>query len=166
MRRESLQNNRMSKSSLVIAAVLGLPLTIAALLLGPTAFDLVFHRGSPERFLIPAGYAGWVRINFRQKDAPPLPAEDGRLQLKLNEHGQLQTSSDPEVRHSSDDFFYYAGERRTQLSSAGVCKGGMIWQVETMVDERTGTPFERFFVGTEDQFRHEVDPSGKAPACE
>jgi len=157
----------MNKTFLVLSAVLGLPLFIAAVLFGPAAFDLVFHRRPPERFLIPAGYHGWVRINFRQKGAPPLPSEDGRLLLKLNAQGTLQTSSDPLSGHGQDDFFYYDGDHRTPLSNAGVCKGGMVWQVETMVDEPTSTPFARFFVGTEDQYRHEVDPTGKDwPACE
>jgi hypothetical protein len=155
-----------SKTHFVIVAVLGLPLFIAAMILGPTAFDLVFHRTPPERFLIPAGYIGWVRINFRQKGAPPLRTEDGHILLKLNAQGILQTSSDPQQGHGKDEFFYYGGDRRTLLSNAGVCKGGMIWQVETMVDESTSTPFSRFFIGTEDQYRHEVDPDGKEPACE
>jgi hypothetical protein len=150
-----------------ILAVLGLPLFIAAVLMGPAAFDLVFHRRPPERFLIPAGYHGWVRINFRQKGAPPLRTEDGRLLLKLDALGTLQTSSDPLSGHGSDDFFYYSGDSRTPLSNAGVCKGGMVWQVETMVDEPSSTPFVRFYVGTEDQYHHEVDPAGKDwAACE
>jgi hypothetical protein len=156
----------MSKKAFVLVAVLGLPLFIAAVLFGPAAFDLVFHRRPPERFLIPAGYHGWARVNFRQKGAPPLPVEDGRLLLKLNEQGMLQTSSDPLSGHGRDDFFYYSGDQRTPLSNAGVCKGGMVWQIETMVDESTSTPFARFFVGTEDQYRHEVDPTGKSPVCE
>jgi hypothetical protein len=155
-----------SKPLFIIFAVLGLPLMIAAVVFGPAAFDLVFHRRPPERFLIPAGYQGWARIDFRQKGAPPLPMEDGRPLLKLDAQGTLETSSDPQQGHGKDDFFYYSGDSRTALSNAGVCKGGMIWQVETMVDERTSTPFARFFVGTEDQYRHEVDPDGKAPACE
>jgi len=150
----------------MIVVVLGLPVVIAAAVFGPTAFDLVFHRRPLERFLIPTGYSGWVRIDFRQKGAPPLPTEDGRLLLKLNEQGTLQTSSDPLSGHGKDDFFYYSGDRRTPLSNAGVCKGGMIWQIETMVDERTSTPFERFFVGSEDRYRHEVDPNGKSPVCQ
>jgi len=157
----------MSKASWVLAAVLGLPLFIAAVLFGPAAIDLVFHRRPPERFLIPAGYNGWVRIDFRQKDAPPLPVEDGRLLLKLDAQGTLRTSSDPLAGHGKDDFYYYAGDRRTPLSNLGVCKGGMVWQVETMVDERNATPFIRFFVGTEDQYRHIADPAGKdSSACE
>jgi hypothetical protein len=78
----------------------------------------------------------------------------------------LRTSSDPLAGHGKDDFYYYSSDRRTQLSNAGVCKGGMIWQTETMVDEPTSTPFVRFYVGSEDQYRHEVDPQGKAPVCE
>ena len=156
----------MTRAAFIIATVLGLPILIAAAVFGPTAFDLVFHRRPPERFLIPAGYSGWVRVDFRQKNAPPLPMEDGRLLLKLSAQGTLQTSSDPQLGHGRDDFFYYAGDRRMPLSNAGVCKGGMVWQIETMVDDRTSTPFERFFVGTEGQYRHEVDPAGKEPACE
>jgi len=91
---------------------------------------------------------------------------DGRLLLKLNAQGALQTSSDPQLGHGRDDFFFYSGDRHMPLSNAGVCKGGMVWQIETMVDDRTSTPFERFFVGTEGQYRHEVDPTGKEPACE
>ena len=156
----------MTKASLVPVAVLGLPIFIAIAVFGPVVFDLVFHRRPPERFLIPTGYSGWVRVDFRRKDAPSLPMEDGRRLLKLNANGALQTSSDPQLGHGRDDFFYYSGDRRTPLSNAGVCKGGMVWQIETMVDDRTSTPFERFFVGTEGQYRQEVDPAGKGPACE
>jgi hypothetical protein len=157
----------MIKAPFAAAAIIGLPLLIAAVVFGPTAFDLVFHRRPPERFLIPAGYTGWVRVEFRQKGAPPLPTEDGRRLLKVNAQGLLQTSSDLQPGHGKDDFFYYAGERRTPLSNAGVCKGGMVWQIETMVDESTSTPFTRFFVGTEDQYRHVVDPTGKdSPTCQ
>lgn len=157
----------MKKARLVLLVVVGLPLVLAGLILGPAAFDLIFHRRPPERFLIPAGYNGWVHIDFRQKGAPPLSMEDGRLLLKLDEHGTLQTSSDPLTGHGKDEFFYYSGERRSPLSNAGVCKGGMVWQVETMVDEQNSKPFVRFYVGTEDQYRHIADPSGKdSAACE
>ena len=156
----------MSKAQFVLLAVIGLPLFIFVAVFGPAAFDLAIHRRPPERFLIPAGYSGWVRIDFRQKDAPPLSLENGRLLLKLSAQGTLQTSSDPQSGHGKDDFFYYAGDRRTPLSTAGVCKGGMIWQIETRVDEPTSTPFARFFVGTEDQYRHAVDPTGKEPVCQ
>jgi hypothetical protein len=156
----------MVKAPLIAGTVLGLPLLIAAIVFGPTAFDLVFHRRPAERFLIPSGYTGWVRVEFRKKGAPPLPIEDKRVLLKLDANGMLRTSSDPQPGHGNDEFFYYSGDRRAPLSNAGVCKGGMIWQTETMVDDATSTPFTRLFVGTEDQYRRAVDPEGKAPACE
>ena len=110
----------MSKTSLVLSAVLGLPLFIAAVLFGPAAFDLVFHRRPPERFLIPAGFRGWARIDFRQKGAQPLPMEDGRLLLKLDAQGMLRTSSDPLSGHGKDDFFYYSDDR---AHAALECRG-------------------------------------------
>jgi hypothetical protein len=156
----------MNKTGLVILAIFGLPALIAAAVFGPAAFDLAFHHRPPERFLVPAGYKGWARIYFRQKDAPPLPTENGRLLLKLDTQGTLRTSSDPLTGHGNDDFFYYSGDRRTRLSNAGVCKGGMVWQIQTLVEEPTSTPFVRFFVGTEDEYRQAVDPGSKEPACE
>ena len=156
----------MNKTGLVILAIFGLPALIAAAVFGPAAFDLAFHHRPPERFLVPAGYKGWARIYFRQKNAPPLPTENGRLLLKLDPQGMLRTSSDPLTGHGNDDFFYYSGDRRTRLSNAGVCKGGMVWQIQTLVEEPTSTPFVRFFVGTEDEYRQAVDPGSKEPACE
>jgi hypothetical protein len=170
------------KGGFAALAILGLPILIALLLFGPAAFDLVFHRRAPERYLIPAGFTGWTRIEFRKRGAPPLPIEDGHRVLRLDSEGNLSTSSDPPHGHGGDDFYYYtptdasgrsssanpsSEKRRTRLSNAGVCKGGMIWQVETLVDDPSGTPFIRFFVGTEAQYRHEADPSGNnLPACE
>jgi hypothetical protein len=165
-----------AKAKFAAIAILGLPIFIAALLFGPAAFDLAFHRRPPERYLIPAGFTGWTRIEFRRRGTPPLPTEDGHRLLKLDAQGKLSTSSDPQSGHGKDDFYYYtpsmpggaaSSEHRTPISNAGVCKGGMIWEVQTMVDEPTSTPFARFYVGSEAQYRHEVDPTGKnLPACE
>jgi hypothetical protein len=154
-------------------AIIGLPVLVAALLFGPTAFDLAFHHRPPERYLIPAGFTGWSRIEFRKNGAPPLPTENGHRLLKLDVQGKLSTSSNPQTGHGKDDFYYYSSgdssiTHRTAIPNVGVCKGiGMIWQVETVVDEQAGIPFTRFFVGTEDQYRRDADPTGtKLPACE
>ena len=154
------------KAKFSIISILGLPILVAAIIFGPAAFDLAFHRRPPERYLIPAGFTGWVRIDYGQRNAPPLPTEDGRRLLKLDAQGTIATSSDPQFGHGKDDFFYYDASHRTPLSSAGVCKGGMIWELQTLVAPRTSMPFTRFFVGTEEQYRHEVDPGGKTlPNC-
>ncbi|MGA9528836.1 MAG: hypothetical protein WBS24_12040 [Terriglobales bacterium] len=165
--------NITAKGGFAALAIIGLPLFIAVLLFGPTAFDLAFHRRPPERYLIPAGFTGWTRIEFRKSAAPPLPVEDGHRLLILDAKGALATSSNPQTGHGNDDFYYYsAGDsskaHRTPISNVGVCKGiGMIWQIETRIDENTGTPVTRFFVGTEDRYRRDADPTGtKLPACE
>jgi hypothetical protein len=63
-----------------------------------------------------------------------------------------------------DQFFYVSGDQRKQLSNAGWCKGGMIWD-EITGNESTGkdehSTYLKFFVGTENQFRLEADPTGK-----
>lgn len=153
-------------------AILGLPVLIAGVIFGPAAFDIAFHRRPPERYLIPASFTGWTRIEFRKKDAPPLPTEDGRRLFKLDAQGRLSTSSEPRSGYGRDDFYYYAADdssksHRTPISTAGVCKGGMVWELGNPVDESTSAPLFRFYVGTEEQYRHEVDPTGKKfPACE
>ena len=155
------------KSQFVMLVVLGLPILLAAVIFGPTALDLAFHRRPPERYLIPVAYSGWVRIDYGQKNAPPLPIEDGRRLIRFDANGKAVTSSSPLSGHGKDEFFYYSGAARTALSSAGVCKGGMVWEPETLTDPATSKPALRFFVGTEDEYRHEVDPTGKKfPACE
>jgi uncharacterized protein DUF6843 len=139
---------------------------------GPPPSISLSTAAPPERYLIPAGFTGWTRIEFQKKDAPPLPTEDGQRLLKLDARGALSTSSNPETGHGKDEFSYYSGDgnskyQRTPLSNAGVCKGGMVWERGNLVDASSATPFVRFYVGTEDQYRHEVDPTGKKfPACE
>jgi hypothetical protein len=153
------------KSQFAMFAVLGVPILLAAVIFGPAAFDLVFHRRAPERYIIPAGYTGWVRIDYDQKSSPSLPLEDGRRLIKFDTKGRASTSSSPLSGHGKDEFFYDSGTTRTPLSTAGVCKGGMVWEPETTIDPTTASL--RFFVGTEDAYRHEVDPTGKKfPACE
>lgn len=156
------------KSQLAIIFVIGLPVVLVAALFGPTVFDLAVHRRAPERYLIPNGFTGWVRIDYQQKGAPSLPSENGHRLLKLNPQGAAATSSNAPSGHGADDFFSYStdAEHRVPLSNAGVCKDGMIWGLQTMIDSRTSMPFTRFFVGTEEQYRREVDPLAKIlPNC-
>jgi hypothetical protein len=156
------------RSGFSALAILGLPVLIAAVIFGPTALDLFIHRRPPERYIVPAGYAGWVRIDYRQPNAPALPIENGRRVLKLDAQGKLATSDGPPPSgYAKDEFFETTTSGFEPLPYVGVCKGGMIWGRETPTDKQTGKEFTRFFVGSEDQYRHEIDPTGKnSPACE
>lgn len=142
--------------------VVSVPVLIGAVLFGPFAWDLVTHRRPPDRILIPAGYTGWVRVDFGVAGAPPLPREQRRLLIALHPDATLKTSTLRPEGLGKDEYFYQSGTSRTPLSTSGVCKGGMIWGVITGQDSgNQAVEYERFFVGTEDQFRHEVDPLGK-----
>jgi len=139
---------------------ISLPVLLGAVVYGPFILDLLLHRRPPSRFLIPSGYTGWVRIEYRVPHAPPLSREAKYVLVRLADDGTLRTSSDLPEGWGHDQFFYVSGDQRKQLSNAGWCKGGMIWDEITGKEEHA-TSFLRFFVGTEDQFRLEKDPSGK-----
>ncbi len=137
-----------------------LPVLLGALIYGPFILDLLLHRRPPSRFLIPSGYRGWVRIEYRVSNAPQLPREGDYLLVRLADDGTLKTSSELPEGWGHDQFFYVSGGQRKQLSNAGWCKGGMIWDEVISKDEHSPL-FLKFFVGTEDQFRLETDPTSK-----
>lgn len=60
----------------------------------------------PSRYLIPEGYVGWIRIDFKVKDAPALAIEDNHYLFIIPASGHLETSSDLEYGWSSKDDFY------------------------------------------------------------
>ena len=109
-----------------------LPVLLGALVYGPFILDLLLHRRPPSRLLIPSGYKGWVRIEYGVSTAPPLPREGKFLLLRIATDGTLKTATDLPEGWGHDEFFYVSGGERRQLSNAGWCKGGMIW------DEVTG----------------------------
>ncbi len=150
----------------ILILVVLVPLLILGVVVGPSAFDLVIHRRPPERYIVPAGYNGWIRIDYQQPSAPPLRTEHGHRVLQLDAHGTLATSDSPRPGHAKDEFLEATPGGLRPLLYLGVCKGGMIWGLETLTDDRTGRPFTRFFVGTEGQYRDQVDPTGKnSPSC-
>ena len=148
------------RAGTIAFALVSLPVLVGVLIYGPFVLDLFLYRRPPSRFLIPAGYVGWVRIEYSAPDAPPLPREGKHLLVRVNPDGKLRTSYDLPAGWARDQFFYYSGNSRQTLSNAGWCKGGMIWGEVTGKDEKA-VLFEKFFVGNEDQYRMEVDPAGK-----
>src|SRR5262249_17433085 len=140
---------------------LSLPVLVGIFFDGPFVLDLYLHRRPAARFLIPSGYVGWAHIEYRVGNASPLPREGKYLLVHLEKNGSLQTSSDLPEGWAHDEFLYYSGNSHHALSNAGWCKGGMIWG-EVIASDGKSTKIQKFFVGNEDQFRMEVDPTGKA----
>jgi hypothetical protein len=155
-----------AKAKFAAIAVLGFPILVAGVIFGPAAFNLIFHRRPPERYIVPAEFTGWARIAYGQSGASPLPVENGRRILILDGHGKLATSDLPISGHAKDEFFAATASGLQALPYVGACKGGMIWGLETFPDDGSGKPSTRFFVGTEYQYRRAIDPGGKnSPSC-
>jgi hypothetical protein len=149
-----------TRAGTIAIFMLSLPVLVGIFFYGPFVLDLFLHRRPPSRFLIPSGYVGWVKIEYQVFNAPPLPHEGKYSLVVLDKNAFLQTSSDLPEGWAHDQFFYYLGAGRQALSNAGWCKGGMIWG-EVISGQGHPGKVQKFFVGNEDQFRMEVDPTGK-----
>lgn len=109
---------------------------------------------TPVRYEIPEGYVGWVRIDFEQPDAAPLPLRDGFRVARIPPAGRLSTSSPLEEGWAKDQYIYYSSKGERELTSTGWGEGGMIWagHTGTGTGER-GRYHESFFVGSEADLR-------------
>ena len=113
------------------------------------------ERRRPTKYLIPEGYVGWVRTEFKVKDAPALAIEDGYYLQKFPPSGLLRTSSDIEYGWAIDEFYYYSGNRQQKLKSTGWGEGGMIWAGTVEQSDINGEKkvTKEFFVGTEKELK-------------
>ena len=149
-----------ARAGTIAIFLISLPLLVGVLVYGPFVADLFLHRRPPARYLIPAGYVGWVRIEYGAPGAVPLAREGKYRVVHVGPDGTARTSSELAEGWGRDQFFYESGTGRKTLSNAGWCKGGMIWGEVTGSGANLGR-FQKFFVGNEDQFRMDVDPAGK-----
>ena len=121
----------------------------------------------PDRYLIPDGYVGWVKVFRKVKDAPPIAIEKGFNLYKFPPSGILKTSSDIDEGWATDEYFYYTDDTLKPLSTSGWGEGGMIWggyvgrkesammgeSSTDQIPEENKTYYMGFFVGTEEQFK-------------
>jgi hypothetical protein len=114
------------KARALVFLIVSLPMLVGIFLYAPFVLDLFLHHRPPSRFLIPSGYIGWVRVEYRVPSAPPLPREGKYLLVVLDKGGTRETSSDLPAGWAHDQFFYYSANQPQPLSNAGWCKGGMI----------------------------------------
>ncbi len=112
----------------------------------------------PSRYLIPQDYIGWVRIDFKVADAPPLPIEDDYYLFKFPPSGHLETSSDIEYGSADDEYFYYSGNERKKIELSTLDDSGMIragfngsGEKGTMSsnERQLISTYQYFFVGTD-----------------
>lgn len=125
---------------------------------------------TPDLFLIPQGYTGWVLVEYEVKDAPPLELRDGYRVLPVPSSGILKTSSGQQQGWARDVYkFVDASGNLTDLPQTGWGKGGLIWGAsvssgkvgvsfaregqDAITCEIQTSPSLKFFVGTEMQFK-------------
>jgi len=106
-----------------------------------------------SRFLIPDGYAGWVRVEFEVQGAPALPVEGGQYVLRIGPDGSLTTSSLEQFGWAKDSYYFDSVDGLHLIPDAG--PQSLIWG--KINGEAAGVSgkrkYEEFFVGTQQQFK-------------
>jgi hypothetical protein len=100
-----------------------------------------------NRYLIPDGYVGWVRVDYKIKNAPALPIEEGYYLIKFSPTGRVQTSTDMEEGYALDQYYYYRGDDKHLLNQDEM--------IRNLFTGRKGQEqlHEYFFVGTEKELK-------------
>lgn len=158
--------------------ILGIPALLAAGLIAWGWLDMNgIHTRIPDRYLIPKGYVGQVKIQFSASGTPGLQIENRRRIFPIGSDGTLRTSSNYEdtYRHkgygwAKDDYFYVDGGRLSELRNCGWCEEEMIWTPMFEYPHQGGPPTENlagpetFFVGTRSDFC-KLDPERVYNVC-
>ena len=107
---------------------------------------------------IPEGFTGWVLIEFGNSNCPPLEKRNGELIFKVGSDGRFCTSSRLEYGWAKDAYFY-VGKSRTAIQSTVSGGSGLIWGGSTGSVQAGSVEkkYEKFFVGTEQQFTNATD---------
>src|SRR5258708_427830 len=100
-----------------------------------------------NRYLIPDGYVGWVRVDYKINDALALPIEDGYYLIKFPPTGRVQTSIGMEEGYALDQYYYYRDDERHILNQDEM--------IRNLFTGRKGQEqiHEYFFVGTENELK-------------
>lgn len=118
---------------------------LATVLLG----SISCNRTHPTRYIVPAGYFGWVQVTYDIPEGYELAVEDGFVTAKIDYFRRMRVKN--HMNPTWDGAEYYAQDptgKRIKLPSTGSQK--LIWGNEKISD-REGER-ETFFVGTEQLF--------------
>jgi hypothetical protein len=155
--------NRAARKAVGVGTLLLVALLIGLAMWSHTGQERAESR--PSRFLIPEGYVGWVRIEFDVLGTPTVPIEDGGYLFKVPPTGVLKTSLKLQDGWPEDRYYYYSEERRRELSTRSQDGKRLIWsKINGAVSGLSGEKsYEEFFVGTEQQFRQQMNASTATP---
>ncbi len=118
-----------------------------------------------SKFLIPAGYIGWLRVEYDVECSAPIPVEDGVRILRFAGATVLETSSSMPEDAAERQYLYYTADGSERNLAADYQNGnGMIWR-ESLGSRGGKMRMFIFFVGTEEQSKSRLLPGFPAPDC-
>jgi hypothetical protein len=130
------------------------------------AMMVACQSGHPaEKWVIPNGYVGWLRLDYSVKGTPELPTEHGRLLVRIPPSGRMQTSSLTIASLDRNEYYYEDSDGRHRLIFSWPRLAGYAIQHvyrETHADPRARrltAQFECVFVGTPSDFKNQGDCS-------
>jgi len=133
---------------------------------------LMAHAGcgkarTPDRWIIPEGHRGWIKIDYLVKSAPELPIQDGHRIIRFPDSGYLQTSSAQLDGWASDEFLMESPEHRTAMARTISGQGGNLWDGASEAEIVAGAngTFQTtsrflsqcYFVGAEQHYKNSDD---------
>lgn len=109
-------------------------------------------RRPAEVIEIPDGFRGWVEVTYSPACPEAPQTADGHRLLRVGRDGRLCVGSPWIEGGAADEFWYVSDRRRTQLheETPGT---GMIWDRSTRQPNLSNVRIDRFFVGTETEYR-------------
>jgi hypothetical protein len=108
----------------------------------------------PFVYEIPAGYKGWVSVQFYRPDCPELPTEGEKLVVRVPPNGRLCSGTPLGFGDAADEYYYVdASDNRTDA------KDGVL-QEHVAIEGASPSKqiYERFFVGTDAELKSSPEP--------
>ncbi|MES1240048.1 MAG: hypothetical protein ABUT39_00375 [Acidobacteriota bacterium] len=126
-------------------------LTVVGIVLGTAGCQ------NPQRppfiFEIPAGYKGWVSVQFFRPDCPEVPLEGEKVVVKIPANGSLCTGTPLGFGEVRDEYYYVDASGNRTDARADVRQEHVA--IEGAAPKKI---FERFFVGTEAELKTSTEP--------
>jgi len=81
---------------------------------------------TPDHYLLPDGFTGWVYVRYDDPSCEPLGTRDGRNVMRIPSNGRLCTSTPYETGRARDLYEYVRPDGTTQLidQDAEISLGG------------------------------------------
>lgn len=76
---------------------------------------------------IPAGYTGWVEVEYGRRDCPPVRTKSGVLRVRVGTEGRACIREQLRLGPTRISYYYVGAGRRLKLQATGPGHDGTIW---------------------------------------